>query len=61
MIVSVWNIRGFNKPLKHNGVLDHIRENKVVIMGILETKLKHQRMKDIVLKKFSRWQILDNF
>lgn len=61
MIASFWNIRGFNKPLKQNGVLDHTRKNKVVIMGILESKLKQQRMKDIVRKKFRRWRIADNF
>ncbi|GFZ12866.1 hypothetical protein Acr_23g0012510 [Actinidia rufa] len=61
MIASFWNIRGFNKPLKQNGVLDHTRKNKVVIMGILESKLKQQRMKDIVRKKFRSWRIADNF
>ncbi|GFZ11073.1 hypothetical protein Acr_22g0004710 [Actinidia rufa] len=48
-------VLGFNKPLKQNGVLEHIRKNKVVVMGILESKLKQQKMKDIVRKKFSSW------
>ena len=61
MLVSFWNIRGFNKPLKHNGVLDHIRKNKVAVMGILETKLKKQSIKDIVRRKFRSWQVTDNF
>ncbi|GFY92706.1 pyruvate decarboxylase-2 [Actinidia rufa] len=53
--------KGFNKPLKQNGILEHIRKNKVVVMGILETKLKQQRMKDTVRKKFSSWKIADSF
>ena len=61
MIVSCWNIRGFNNPLKHKRVLAHLKKNKVDIMGILETKLKRQDSKDIVKHKFRNWASLDNF
>ena len=61
MVVSFWNIRGFNKSLKLNGVLDHVKKNKVVVMGILETKLKQQRVRDIVKYKFRSWATCDNF
>ncbi|PSS19299.1 Endonuclease [Actinidia chinensis var. chinensis] len=61
MIVSCWNIRGFNKHLKQDGVLSHIRKNKVDIMGILETKLNHQSNRDMVKHKFRNWGIWDNF
>ncbi|GFZ12807.1 hypothetical protein Acr_23g0011920 [Actinidia rufa] len=56
-----WNIRGFNKSLKHKGILEHLKKNNVDILGILETKLKHQRIKDVVRKKFNRWKAVDNF
>ena len=61
MIISLWNIRGLNKPLKQNGILNHVKNNKVIIMGILETKIKKQRMIEIVRKKFSSWEMDDNF
>ncbi|GFZ00592.1 eukaryotic translation initiation factor 4E [Actinidia rufa] len=53
-------VRGLNKPLKQNGILSHVRKNKIVIMGILETKLKNQRMIEIVNKEFRCWQAADN-
>ena len=61
MIISSWNIRGLNMPIKQKGILNHIRNNKVVIMGMLETKIKRQSMLGIVKKKFRSWQTTDNF
>ncbi|GFZ07108.1 hypothetical protein Acr_19g0000450 [Actinidia rufa] len=60
-LVARWNIRGMNKPLKQNGILEYTRKNKVDIMGILETKLKHQRTRDVVKHNFRRWATWDNF
>ena len=61
MIVSFWNIRGLNSPLKQNGVLKFVRKNKASIMGILETKLSQQSLNDIARKKFRFWRVEDNF
>ncbi|GFY91064.1 hypothetical protein Acr_07g0012600 [Actinidia rufa] len=61
MIISSWNIRGLNSPLKQNGVLNHARRNKVDIMGILETKLSKQSLEDIARRKFRSWRVKDNF
>ena len=61
MIVSSLNIRGLNKPLKQNVILNHVKKNKVAVMGILETKLNQQKLKEIVRKKFRRWKAADNF
>ena len=61
MIISSWNIRGLNKPLKQNGILNHVKKNKIVIMGILQTKIRKHRMMEIVRKKFRSWKITDNF
>ncbi|XP_057515007.1 uncharacterized protein LOC130796657 [Actinidia eriantha] len=61
MIVASWNIRGMNKSLKQNGILEFTLKNKVDIMRILETKLKHQRTRDAVKHKFRRWAMWDNF
>ncbi|GFY97543.1 hypothetical protein Acr_12g0000840 [Actinidia rufa] len=54
------NAASLNKPLKQNGILNHVRKNKVDIMGILETKIKKDRMKNVVCKKFRCWATVDN-
>ncbi|GFY92846.1 hypothetical protein Acr_08g0012420 [Actinidia rufa] len=61
MIISFWNIRGLNMPLKQNGILTHLRKNRVAIMGILETKLSHQALDRIAKNKFKCWKMADNF
>ncbi|GFZ21585.1 hypothetical protein Acr_29g0007470 [Actinidia rufa] len=61
MILSCWNIRGLNSPLKQNGILKHIRKHKVTVMGILETKLSKHRLEGIARKKFRGWAMTDNF
>ena len=61
MLVSAWNIGGLNKPLKQNGILNRVNKYKIDIMGILETKIRKHRMMEILRKKFSRWEMADNF
>jgi len=39
MIIASWNIRGFSKALKHNGVNHLIKKHEIDILGLLETKL----------------------
>ncbi|XP_074305578.1 uncharacterized protein LOC141640795 [Silene latifolia] len=36
--IATWNIRGFNKPIKHSEVNLFLKENKVDVLGLLETK-----------------------
>ena len=61
MIVSSWNIRGLNTPLKQNGIFKHVKKNKVVVMGILETKIRNHRIMERIKKKFRDWEMADNF
>ena len=61
MIISSWNIRGLNKSLKQNGILNHVKKNKVAIMGILETKIRKHRMMEIVKNRFKSWEMANNF
>ena len=61
MIVSFWNIRGLNLPLKQNGVLKHVRKNKVAIMGLLETKLNQQSLRNFISRRFKNWRVAENF
>ncbi|XP_074299208.1 uncharacterized protein LOC141630262 [Silene latifolia] len=40
MRVSSWNIRGFNDPIKQQEVRGYLRDNKVEVLGLLETRVK---------------------
>ncbi|GFY90990.1 hypothetical protein Acr_07g0011860 [Actinidia rufa] len=40
--------RGLNKPLKQNGILNHLRKSRAAIMGILETKLSSSILERLV-------------
>ncbi|GFZ01918.1 hypothetical protein Acr_15g0005270 [Actinidia rufa] len=61
MIASSWNIRGLKTPLKQNGIFKHVKKNKVVVMGILETKIRNHRIMERIKKKFRDWEMADNF
>ncbi|GFY91496.1 hypothetical protein Acr_07g0016920 [Actinidia rufa] len=52
--------RAGNQAQMVNGILEYSRKNNVDIMGILETKLKDQRTRDVVNHKFRRWVKWDN-
>ena len=60
-MISFWNIRSFNMPLKKSGVLKYLRRNRVAIMGILETNLNHQIVNWFARNKFLGWRMADNF
>ncbi|PSS19303.1 Endonuclease, partial [Actinidia chinensis var. chinensis] len=61
MILFFWNIRGFNLPLKQNGVLKYLKRNNIAVMGILETKLNHQSLDWLARNKFLGWRMESNF
>ena len=60
MIISSWNIRGLNSPLKQNGVLKHLRKIRPAIMGLIETKLKQQSLERLARNKLWSWKMADN-
>ncbi|GFS32294.1 hypothetical protein Acr_00g0021820 [Actinidia rufa] len=61
MIISSWNIRGLNSPLKQNGVLKHLRKAKPAIIGLIETKLNKQSLDSFAKNKLWNWKMVDNF
>ncbi|XP_074288884.1 uncharacterized protein LOC141614030 [Silene latifolia] len=60
MIISSWNIRGLNDPLKHHEVGNFLVRNKVDVFGLLETHVKEKNTATI-FNKFSRYHILTNY
>ncbi|KAM6589767.1 hypothetical protein CsatA_012372 [Cannabis sativa] len=48
------NVRGLNKR-ENRLVLDVCRENKVGLGALLETKIKHENVKDVIASSFPNW------
>jgi len=61
MICACWNIRGFSLPLKHNGVRHLIKEHKIDVLAILESKINKQKLDWIMKVKFPGWMQVNNF
>ncbi|XP_074290639.1 uncharacterized protein LOC141617350 [Silene latifolia] len=61
MIITTWNIRGFNKPIKHSEVVHFLNENKVDLLGLLETRVKHTKAKKILRNNFRRYSVFCNY
>ncbi|KAL0350198.1 UNVERIFIED_CONTAM: hypothetical protein Sradi_4169000 [Sesamum radiatum] len=61
MKIGFWNVRGFNRPLKHNGVAHLIKNNQLCLLGILGTKLTTSAIARIINRSFLRWCQINNF
>lgn len=61
MKIATWNIRGFNMPLKQNGVRHLIHQHNIDVLGILENKLVVHKLRNIMNKKFKGWKEINNF
>ncbi|KAK4422076.1 hypothetical protein Salat_2158600 [Sesamum alatum] len=61
MKIEFWNVRGFNRPLKHNGVAHLIKNNHLCLLGILETKLHASAVPRIIHRSFPGWCQTNNF
>ncbi|KAL7157883.1 hypothetical protein ABFS83_02G105900 [Erythranthe nasuta] len=61
MLISHWNVRGFNRPLKQNVVRNYILQNKIDVMGILEMKVKtQQQINTLIQNRFSGMAVVHN-
>ncbi|KAL0424176.1 UNVERIFIED_CONTAM: hypothetical protein Sradi_0952400 [Sesamum radiatum] len=61
MKIGFWNVRGFNRPLKQNGVAHLIKNNQLCLLGILETKLAATAIPKIINRLFLGWCQANNF
>lgn len=61
MIIASWNIRGFNSPLKQNGMSNLIHKNGIDVIGILETKSNQDVVNRFVRYKLPNWMEANNF
>ncbi|KAL2228017.1 UNVERIFIED_CONTAM: hypothetical protein Sindi_1781400 [Sesamum indicum] len=61
MKIGFWNVRAFNRPLKHNGVAHLIKNNQLCLLDILETKFAASMIPKILSHSFPRWCQTNNF
>lgn len=58
--ISCWNVRGFNPSFKMKDMVDLIRENKIGLCGIVETRVAKNRVNSVFNKMFRRWKWMSN-
>ena len=61
MTILAWNVRGLNDPLKQRRVVSRIRELKVNLACLVETRVKEQNMQNIISRHFEGWKVLSNY
>ncbi|XP_074278217.1 uncharacterized protein LOC141601810 [Silene latifolia] len=60
MIISSWNIRGLNDPIKQMEVRSYLSKNKVEVLGLLETRVKSNNFAAIS-RTFRLYSIMNNY
>lgn len=56
-----WNVRGFNKLLKHSVVKEWICGSDMLFGCVLETRVKEGRAEKILSSVFSDWSVVVNY
>ena len=61
MNLLVWNVRGFNDPLKQKGIVDRIKSLNAQIVCLLETRVKENKSQSIIDRHFQGWSWTHNY
>ena len=61
MNLLLWNVRGFNNPLKQKGVMGRIKEHNIQVVCLLETRVKEIKSQSIIDKHFQGWSLIHNY
>ena len=56
-----WNVRGFNKSLKHSVVKKWLSNNEMKFGCILETRMKEKKAEKILSSEFRDWSAITNY
>ena len=56
-----WNVRGFNKQLKHSIVKEWVNSNEMKFVCIIETRVKERKSDSILNTLFSGWSSITNY
>ncbi|XP_074271470.1 uncharacterized protein LOC141595405 [Silene latifolia] len=60
MIISSWNIRGLNDPIKQQEIKGYLIKNKVEVFGLLETRVKINNFAAII-RNFPFYSVINNY
>ena len=55
MTILIWNVKGFNNPLKQKSMVAQIRKLQIQIVCLLETRVKKNNSKTIIDRWFQGW------
>ncbi|XP_062103573.1 uncharacterized protein LOC133814656 [Humulus lupulus] len=58
--IGSWNVRGLNNKDKQDSVLEFCNVNKIGVGGLLETKLKGNKVQELMNKKFANWDFFNS-
>ncbi|XP_074288797.1 uncharacterized protein LOC141613953 [Silene latifolia] len=61
MIISSWNVRGMNDPLRQQEVLEFLKRNKVDCGAVIETHIKSYLAQVIYKRQFSSYSLATNY
>lgn len=61
MACFFWNVRGFNKDLKHSVVTEWVKNRELKFGCILETRVKEGKAEKILNKVFRDWSWITNY
>ncbi|XP_062085381.1 uncharacterized protein LOC133791470 [Humulus lupulus] len=53
--IGSWNVRGMNNKEKQNYILEFCNFSKVGVCGLLETKLRGNKIQELMENKFTNW------
>ena len=56
-----WNVRGFNKSLKHFVVKEWIGNKEMKFGCVLETRVKEKKAEKIIKEEFREWYVMTNY
>lgn len=56
-----WNMRGFNKPRKHEALKKWVMETKLNFGCLLETRVSHVELPSIMQSCLPGWKVINNY
>lgn len=56
-----WNIRGFNKTIKHEVVRKWVRSEDMKFGCLIETRVKETKVEKIISSVFEGWDSISNY
>jgi len=59
--IASWNVRGLNRPKKQEDVKAFLQKYQISLIGLLETKVKEEKVRAVAARLFQGWEWHHNF